>query len=78
MQKPATVNLYEVLEKIFKNDTNKEPDLQPLREILLSLIEHGGRHSYHGEHAPVLGKHQCARQAKATKDRPCLIYCRYL
>ena len=78
LQNPKTINLYEVLEKIFENSENEEPDLQPLREILLSLIEHGGRHDYHGERRPILGHHQCARKVPRNLNLPYQVYCRYL
>ena len=77
LKKPQTVNLYEMLEKIFEQP-EEEPDLQPLRELLLSLIEHGGLHDRHGQYPPVAGVHQCARfKSQQKKDaRDC--YCRYL
>ena len=73
LQKPQTVNLYEVLEKIFEDPNHQEPDLQPVREILLSLIEHGGRHTIHGESAPIMGKHPCARITSRKKDVPLFV-----
>ena len=60
LKKPQTVNLYEMLEKVFERP-DEEPDLQPLRELLLSLIEHGGLHDKHGQFAPIAGVHKCAR-----------------
>jgi hypothetical protein len=77
LQKPQTVNLYEVLETIFA-DPAGEPDLQPLREILLSLIEHGGRHDNHGQDRPIFGKHLCARKTPRQKGSTPSVYCRYL
>ena len=66
-----------MLEKIFENPA-EEPDLQPLRELLMSLIEHGGRHDKHGQYPPVAGVHHCARFKSQTKKDARNCYCRYL
>ena len=67
-------NLYEVLETIFEDPT-KEPDLQPLREILVALVEDGGLHCYHGKDKPVFGKHPCARITPKRKGCAQEVYC---
>ena len=77
LHKPQTINLYEVLETIFEDPT-KEPDLQPLREILVALLEDGGLHCYHGKDKPIFGKHPCARKTPKRKGCAEEVYCRYL
>ena len=66
-----------MLEKVFERP-DEEPDLQPLRELLLSLIEHGGLHDKHGQFPPIAGVHKCARFKSQQKKDPRDCYCRYL
>jgi len=71
--KPQVINMHEVLEDAFAQD---EPDFTRLKQILVALIEDGQRHDYHGDHAPTLGVHACARKGKNAEGKT-LVYCRY-
>ena len=59
LARPQTVNLKALLDEVFSSDT---PDLQPLKRVLVALIEDGQRHTFHQHGPPVKGVHPCARQ----------------
>ena len=63
-----------LLETHLADDT---PNLDPLRGILLALIEDGQRHDMHGHNDPTWGVHACARKGSTSKGRE-YVYCRYL
>ena len=48
LRRPQCVNLLEMLEEIFDTPQGTEPDVLPLKKLLLSLVEDGQRHTGHG------------------------------
>ena len=73
-EKPQSVDLLELLEKIHSND--RDVDLDQLRRLLLALIEDGQRHTMHGHNAPQYGSHPCAKKGRTSTGKE-YIYCRY-
>ena len=72
--RPQTVDLKALLDDAFSSDT---PDLQPLKRVLVALIEDGQRHTFHQhQRTPVKGVHPCARQKPHTRS-PTEVYCKY-
>ena len=72
--RPQTIDLGAVLDEVLAVE---EPDLTPLKRIVIALIEDGQRHTAHGHSAtPVKGRHQCARQ-DPNKPGPTGVVCRY-
>ena len=76
LRRPQCVDLLEMLEEIFDTPQGTEPDVLPLKKLLLSLVEDGQRHTGHGHRKPQWGVHPCARRVKSgqRKDE---VYCRY-
>lgn len=72
--KPQCVDLLEPLEQ---HTEKREADLDPLRKILLALIEDGQRHEMHGHDPPTWGCHACARKGSKSEGTE-YVYCRYL
>ena len=59
---PERVRLRPVLDRLFADeDAGKPLDLAPLRRLVTALVQTSGRHDMHGQGAPLLGKHPCAR-----------------
>ena len=71
--KPQCVRLLPLLEDVLHAE---EPDLTPLKEVLLALIETGQRHTLHGFHAPHAAQ-VCAKTARTSHGQR-YVYCRYL
>ena len=72
--RPQTIDLGAVLDEVLSAG---EPDLTPLKRIVIALVEDGQRHTAHGHSAtPVKGRHQCARQ-DPNKPGPSGVVCRY-
>ena len=71
--KPQCVRLLPLLEAALRSE---EPDLMPLKEVLLALIETGQRHTLHGFHAPHVGQ-ACAKKGRTSEGHR-YVYCRYL
>ena len=55
--KPQTVDLKSLLDDVFASET---PDLQPLKRVLIALIEDGQRHTFHQHGPPTKGVHACS------------------
>ena len=68
-----------VLDAVFDPELpdDVEPDVQPLKELLLRLIHHGQMHDMHGYDKPKEGVHACARNSKRTGHTQKEAYCRY-
>ena len=60
------MDLLELLEKTFSTE---KPDLQPLRKLLLALIEDGQHHLGHEKGPPIVGVHPCARKGSCSKGK---------
>ena len=72
--KPTTINLGAVLEEVL---SAADPDLTPLKRIVIALVEDGQRHTAHGHRGtPVKGVHPCARQDPKVPG-PSGVVCRY-
>ena len=71
--KPQCIDLCTMLDDIF---ATPEPDLTPLKKLLLALVEDGQRHTMHHHNTPTLKVHPCARESSSGGKRK--VYCRYL
>ena len=72
--KPQCIDLLELLEQHTASGT---ADLDPLRKVLLALIQDGQRHAMHGHGPPIYGVHACARKGSKSEGKE-YVYCRYL
>ena len=52
LRRPQCVDLLEMLKEIFDTPQGTEPDVLPLKKLLLSLVEDGQRHTGHGHRKP--------------------------
>jgi hypothetical protein len=71
---PHTVRLSSLLEKVLlepDGTPRTEVDLNPVRQLVASLVNNGNRHDRHGKLAPDWKKDACAR------GKPECPYCRY-
>ena len=71
---PHTVRLRGLLEKVLleaDGTPRAEVDLNPVRQLVASLVNNGQRHDRHSTHAPDFKKDACAR------GKPECPYCRY-
>jgi hypothetical protein len=59
-------------------DPAREPNLAPLCELLVALVEDGQRHTSHGHGRPTWGRDPCARKARLPGSDRETVYCRYL
>ena len=73
-KRPMRVDLLELLDTAFSTDT---PDLQPIRKLLLALLEDGQHHSGHASGPPIIGVHPCARKGSTSKCKE-YVDCRYM
>ena len=74
---PQCTDLLGLLDDIFSDDT-AEPDLTPVHQLLLGLIESGQRHTGHGHRkVPEYGVDPCARKGSTSEGKQ-YVYCRYL
>ena len=67
------MDLGALLERVLADEN---PDLTPLKQVLVALVEDGQRHTMHGHRAPEKGRHPCARQAP-NDPNPTAVVCRY-
>ena len=72
--RPHAIILRELLDDIFQRDN---ADLSRLKKLMLTLVEHGQRHTIHGHGHPEKGKHLCGRQIPHTSAATKVV-CRYL
>ena len=70
---PKTLDLGALLKKVLADE---DPDLTPLKQVIIALVEDGQRHTMHGFRAPVRGRDPCARLNPKTKGSSDVI-CRY-
>ena len=72
LARPQCIQLGELLRATLDAE---EPNLTPLRQLLLALVEDGQRHTMHGHGPPTRGSHPCAR---THPHRPSEVICRYM